>query len=108
MKHPARLAPLALLVLLTVTALGVTDHALAADASAKDVGKNIGQLLKTWAGWLFAGVTALFGIPFLAKRDVAGGLVFAGMAVIVGGFVLAGPTVADLIESMYKLAATGT
>lgn len=110
MKHPTnRLVPLVLLGLLitTIATFGLPDHALAGDASAKDVGKNLGQLLKTWAGWLFGGVTALFAIPYLARRDIAGGLVFTGMAVIVGGFVLAGPIVADLIESMYKTVGTG-
>lgn len=109
MKPPTRHLPLILTVALAliVISMGLADYTQAADGSAKDVGKNVGELLKTWAGWLFAGVTALWAIPYLAKRDLAGGLVFAGMAFIVGGFVLAGPTVADLIESMYKTAATG-
>ena len=75
--------------------------------SARDVGRNVGGLLKEWAGWLFGGVTAIVAIPYLARRDVAGGLVFTLIALIVGGFVLAGPTVAQIIESIYKLAAEG-
>lgn len=107
--NPTRYMPLILTVLFCamVTSIGLADHAAAADASVKDVGKNLSQVLTTWAGWLFAGVTALWAIPYLAKRDLAGGLTFAGMAFLVGGFVLAGPTVADLIESLYKTAATG-
>jgi hypothetical protein len=108
MKHP-RLSPnlilLALAGLLALTLI-VVEPALAA-GSARDVGRNVGGLLKEWAGWLFGGVTAIVAIPYLARRDVAGGLVFTLIALIVGGFVLAGPTVAQIIESIYKLAAEG-
>ena len=108
MNHP-RLSPnLILLALagLLALALVVVEPALAA-GSARDVGRNVGGLLKEWAGWLFGGVTAIVAIPYLARRDVAGGLVFTLIALIVGGFVLAGPTVAQIIESIYKLAAEG-
>lgn len=108
MKHPRPNPHLLLLALagLLAIALIVVEPALAA-GSARDVGRNVGGLLKEWAGWLFGGVTAIVAIPYLARRDVAGGLVFTLIALIVGGFVLAGPTVAQIIESIYKLAAEG-
>ena len=108
MKHPRPNPNLILLALagLLALALVVVEPALAA-GSARDVGRNVGGLLKEWAGWLFGGVTAIVAIPYLARRDVAGGLVFTLIALIVGGFVLAGPTVAQIIESIYKLAAEG-
>lgn len=108
MKHPRPTLNLILLALagLLAIALVVVEPALAA-GSARDVGRNVGGLLKEWAGWLFGGVTAIVAIPYLARRDVAGGLVFTLIALIVGGFVLAGPTVAQIIESIYKLAAEG-
>ena len=108
MKHPRPNPTLMLLALagLLALALVVVEPALAA-GSARDVGRNVGGLLKEWAGWLFGGVTAIVAIPYLARRDVAGGLVFTLIALIVGGFVLAGPTVAQIIESIYKLAAEG-
>jgi len=108
MKHPRPNLNLILLALagLLAVALVVVEPALAA-GSARDVGRNVGGLLKEWAGWLFGGVTAIVAIPYLARRDVAGGLVFTLIALIVGGFVLAGPTVAQIIESIYKLAAEG-
>ena len=108
MKHPRPNPHLILLALagLLALALVVVEPALAA-GSARDVGRNVGGLLKEWAGWLFGGVTAIVAIPYLARRDVAGGLVFTLIALIVGGFVLAGPTVAQIIESIYKLAAEG-
>ena len=108
MKHPRPNPHLLLLTLagLLAIALIVVEPTLAA-GSARDVGRNVGGLLKEWAGWLFGGVTAIVAIPYLARRDVAGGLVFTLIALIVGGFVLAGPTVAQIIESIYKLAAEG-
>lgn len=108
MKHPRPSLNLILLALagLLALALVVVEPALAA-GSARDVGRNVGGLLKEWAGWLFGGVTAIVAIPYVARRDVAGGLVFTLIALIVGGFVLAGPTVAQIIESIYKLAAEG-
>ena len=108
MKHPRPNLNLILLALagLLAVALVVVEPALAA-GSARDVGRNVGGLLKEWAGWLFGGVTAIVAIPYVARRDVAGGLVFTLIALIVGGFVLAGPTVAQIIESIYKLAAEG-
>ncbi len=108
MKDPRPNPNLILLALagLLALALIVVEPALAA-GSARDVGRNVGGLLKEWAGWLFGGVTAIVAIPYLARRDVAGGLVFTLIALIVGGFVLAGPTVAQIIESIYKLAAEG-
>lgn len=108
MKHPRPNLNLILLALagLLAIALVLVEPALAA-GSARDVGRNVGGLLKEWAGWLFGGVTAIVAIPYVARRDVAGGMVFTLIALIVGGFVLAGPTVAQIIESIYKLAAEG-
>jgi len=108
MKHPRPNLNLIMLALagLLALALVVVEPALAA-GSARDVGRNVGGLLKEWAGWLFGGVTAIVAIPYVARRDVAGGMVFTLIALIVGGFVLAGPTVAQIIESIYKLAAEG-
>lgn len=95
--------PIALaLLVLTVGA----DTALAAD-SAADVGRNLGGLLKQWADWLFGGATAIIAVSHLGRRDVAGALVFAGMAILVGGFVLAGPEVATFIKGIYQYADTG-
>lgn len=92
---------LALLVL-----AAVADPAAAAN-SATDVGKNVSGLLKQWAGWLFGGATAIIAVSHLGRRDFAGALVFAGMAVLVGGFVLAGPVMAEFIKGIYQFADTG-
>ncbi|MTD44870.1 hypothetical protein GKE82_11350 [Conexibacter sp. W3-3-2] len=103
----SRALPIALACLLAILALTlVVDDALAAN-SAADVGRNLGGLLKTWATWLFGGATAIIAVTHLGRRDVAGALVFAGMAILVGGFVLAGPQVADFIRGIYEFADTG-
>lgn len=118
MKHPSvlrrttRVARATVLLLTLAFALSAimlaanADAALAAN-SARDVGKNLGGLLKEWAVWLFSGATAIIAVGHLGRRDLAGGLVFAGMAVLVGGFVLAGPVMADFIRGIYEFADTG-
>lgn len=101
-----RFLALAATVLAVVMLGAIVDDALAAN-SATDVGRNLGGLLKQWAGWLFGGATAIIAVSHLGRRDVAGALVFAGMAILVGGFVLAGPQVADFIQGIYEFADTG-
>ena len=95
-----------LLGVLIATIVFVPPEALAAANPATDVGRNLGDLLKQWAGWLFGGATAIIAVTHLGRRDIAGGLVFAGMAVLVGGFVLAGPQVADIIRGLYEIAGS--
>ena len=84
----------------------LAEPALAA-GSAKDVGKNVGEMLSSWATYLFTGVLALVVIPPLAKRDVGGGMVIAGLAILLGGFVFYRSGAADLIEGVWKTADTG-
>jgi hypothetical protein len=108
-RRPAarQLAVLAIGALAVLAALTAgADDALAAN-SATDVGRNLGGLLKEWATWLFGGATAMIAVSHLGRRDVAGALVFAGMAILVGGFVLAGPEVATFIKGVYQFADTG-
>lgn len=104
---PAGVLIAAAATLLAILALSATAGDAHAANSATDVGRNLGSLLKSWATWLFGGATAIIAVTHLGRRDVAGALVFAGMAILVGGFVLAGPQVADFIEGIYKFADTG-
>jgi cobalamin synthase len=46
-------------------------------AQSSDLGRNLGNEVKTWATALLLGVAALVAIPVLARRDVNGGLVLA-------------------------------
>lgn len=73
-------------------------------ASARNIGRNIGNTLVQWGGALFVGLGAIVALPHLLKRDVAGGLVFLMLAIIVGGFVFYGRGIAHLIASLWKLA----
>lgn len=98
---------LALPVALALLVLGIAADPALATNSASDVGRNLGGLLKEWATWLFSGATAMIAVSHLGRRDVAGALIFAGMAILVGGFVLAGPVMAEFIKGIYEYANTG-
>ena len=95
------------IVLLVVAALAVTilfvglepDFAL---AKTSDIGKNVGDEVRSWATTLLLGVAGLVSIPVLARRDVNGGLVLALLVLIVGGFVFAQGEVKDIISSLWK------
>jgi len=90
-------ALLALLLIATAAMLGA-DPAL---AKASDVGKNLGQEVGSWAKAILLGVAALVAIPILAKRDMAGGVVVAALAILVGGFVFAPGAVKDVVRSLW-------
>ncbi len=91
-------ALLALLLIATAAMLGA-DPAL---AKASDVGKNLGQEVGSWAKAILLGVVALVAIPILAKRDMAGGVVVAALAILVGGFVFAPNAVKSVIRDLWS------
>lgn len=74
-------------------------------AATSDVGKHVGEEVKSWATTLLLGVAALVALPVLAKRDVNGGLVLALLVVILGGFAFAPDSVKRVIDSMWKSIA---
>ena len=95
------------IVLILVAAVVATIAALALDpqlalAKTSDIGKNVGEEVRSWATTLLLGVAALVSIPVLARRDVNGGLVLALLVLIVGGFVFAQSEVKDIISSLWK------
>jgi hypothetical protein len=81
------------LVLLAALAL---LHVPPAFASTSQIGRNVGDEVRSWATALLFGVAAIVGIPIIFKRDVSGGLVLALLVIVVGGFVFA-PTVVRLV-----------
>ncbi len=89
--------------LLLVLMLAGPDPALAA---ASDVGRNVGQEVRTWASALLLGVAGLVAIPVLAKRDVNGGLVLVLLVVLIGGFVFAQGSVKAVIEGLWRAIGT--
>jgi cobalamin synthase len=74
-------------------------------AATSDVGKNLGNEVKTWATTLLLGVAALVAIPVIAKRDVNGGVVLALLVVLVGGFAFAPEQVKHVIDSVWQSVA---
>lgn len=71
-------------------------------AKTTDIGKNVGDEVRSWASTLLLGVAGLVSIPVLARRDVNGGLVLALLVLIVGGFVFAQGTVKDVINALWQ------
>ena len=95
------------IVLILVAAVVATIAALALDpqlalAKTSDIGKNVGEEVRSWATTLLLGVAALVSIPVLARRDVNGGLVLALLVLIVGGFVFAQSEVKNIISSLWQ------
>ena len=71
-------------------------------AAASELGRNLGNEIKTWATALLLGVAALVAIPVLARRDVNGGLVLALLVLVLGGFAFAQGTVKQVIEELWR------
>jgi cobalamin synthase len=74
-------------------------------AAASDLGRNLGNEIRTWATALLLGVAALVAIPVLARRDVNGGLVLALLVLVLGGFAFAQGTVKQVIEEVWRALA---
>ena len=83
----------------TLLALAGAEPAL---AQSSDLGRNLGNEVKTWATALLLGVAALVAIPVLARRDVNGGLVLALLVLILGGFAFAQGTVKQVIVDVWQ------
>lgn len=75
-------------------------------AETSDVGRNLGNEIKTWSTTLLLGVAALVSIPVLAKRDINGGLVLALLVIIVGGFAFAPEAVKGVIVSLWDAVSS--
>ncbi|HEV2786367.1 MAG TPA: hypothetical protein VGV67_08275 [Solirubrobacteraceae bacterium] len=59
------------LIAAAATAIALIALAAAEPAvAASDLGRNLGNEIKTWATALLLGVAALVAIPVLARRDV--------------------------------------
>lgn len=102
--HPAMwravgLAGLAAVILASALVLILAPESAYA---ASGVGKRVGNEIETWAKAILLGVVGLVAIPVLMKRDVAGGAVLAGLAVLVGGFVFADGAVKKVITGLWR------
>ncbi len=95
MKHR-----LAAAVVVAIGALLAAPVALS--GNGETVGRNLGDLLKTWVAALFTGVAALVSLIFLLNRRYNELALFVIAAVIVGGFVFAPAAVAQTIENVWS------
>ena len=98
-KMRALLAATGSLILLSAVSTQV------ASAATSDIGKHLGDEVKSWATTLLLGVAGLVAIPVLAKRDVNGGVILALLVVLVGGFAFAPNAVKSAIESLWHAIA---
>jgi hypothetical protein len=81
-------AVIALVLLIAPEALGATGN---------DIGQNIGDLLRQYAGEIYGGVVALFSLVFLVNRRYGE----------LGMFLLASIVVAWMVFSPDSVAAAG-
>jgi cobalamin synthase len=88
-----------LVVVLTVL-LALTPPPAIADTS--NIGRNLGNEVRSWATALLLGVAALVGLPILFRRDVSAGLVLVLLVIVVGGFVFAPTAVREVIRGLWQ------
>jgi hypothetical protein len=98
------IVPRRLLGLVTLgLALGVLlVFAAPALADTSQIGRNLGDEVRSWATALLFGVAALVGLPILFRRDVNAGLVLVLLVVVVGGFVFAPAAVREVIRGLWR------
>ena len=83
------------LIIAATAALMLLVEPAAALAAGNDVGRNIGQLLRHYAGQIYGGVIAIVGLVFLLNRKFTDLAVFFVAAVLVGWLVFSPDQVAD-------------
>jgi hypothetical protein len=72
----------------------------AALAAGNDVGRNIGSLLRHYAGQIYGGVIAIIGLVFLLNRKFTDLAVFFVAAILVGWLVFSPDQVADAARAI--------
>jgi hypothetical protein len=92
-----RLGLALLLAGLAVALLAAPEVALAA---GNDVGRNIGSLLRHYAGQIYGGVIAIVGLVFLLNRKFTDLAVFFVAAILVGWLVFSPDQVADAARAI--------
>ena len=92
--------PLAALGAAAVVLLSVLAVPALADTS--EIGRNVGNEVRSWATALILGVAAIVGLPVLFRRDVNGGLILALLVIVVGGFVFAPTAVRQVIRGLWN------
>jgi hypothetical protein len=91
--------------LVVATALALVVAAASATSAMADpgqFGKNLGDQVKSLSTGLFLAVAGLVTLPILGRRDVNGGVVLAGLVVVLGGFIFAQDMVKSVIVDLWK------
>jgi hypothetical protein len=90
--------------LLGVAAMGLGLVALAlppeALAAGNDVGRNLGSVLRRYAGEVYGGILAVVGLVFLLNRRFTELAVYFLAAVLVGWLVFSADQVADAARAI--------
>jgi cobalamin synthase len=87
---------------LAVAMVALLGFASSALAGTSEIGRNVGEEVRSWATTLLLGVAGLVAIPVLTRRDVNGGLVLALLVILVGGFAFAQGEVRHVITSLWE------
>ena len=71
-------------------------------AAGNDVGRNLGTLLRHYAGQIYGGIVAIVGLVFLINRRLNELAIFFVAAVLVGWLVFSPDQVADAARAIGK------
>jgi hypothetical protein len=93
-----RLARIALALAVALVALALLPTA--ALAAGNDVGRNIGSLLRHYAGEVYGGIVAVVGLVFLLNRKFTDLAMFFLAAILVGWLVFSPDQVADAARAI--------
>jgi hypothetical protein len=85
----------------TIWVFVLCSPALAA-GDGERVGENVGNLLGGWAKSLYVGIAGLVSLVFLFNRRFADLAIFAGAALVVGGFVMAPNDIAGTVRDIWQ------
>jgi hypothetical protein len=88
---------------LLIAAVGAAN----AMADPGQFGKNLGDQVKALSTGLFLAVAGLVTLPILGRRDVNGGVVLAGLVIVLGGFIFAQDMVKNVIVDLWKTLPDG-
>lgn len=73
-----------------------------ASADPANFGRNLGDQVSALSTGLFLAVAGLVTLPILGRRDVNGGVVLAGLVVVLGGFIFAQGMVKHVIVDLWQ------
>lgn len=90
-----------LLALAAVAALALLA-APEALAAGNDIGRNVGSLLRRYAGQIYGGIVAIVGLVFLLNRRFTELATFFLAAILVGWLVFSPDQVADAARAIAR------